>query len=199
MFVYLHSSCHLSFNLINQDIKPGNILLSSRGDICLADFGSCKMFASPDRNMSVQACTLWYRAPELLWGSLSYGSAADMWSIGCVMAELLLRRPLFQGDRELAMLQQMVAVLGSPSQEDDAVLQALPNYVRFEQRSASDFIKLFPAASAEAIDLITNLLQLNPSKRWSAEKCLQHRWFSVAPEPTSPSELPLPASKDASV
>ena len=88
--------CH-QFSILHRDIKPSNFLISTSGVLKLADFGLARFHGSIDRKMTAGVVTIWYRAPELLYGSRFYSFGVDMWAMGCVMAELVLRTPLFPG------------------------------------------------------------------------------------------------------
>jgi len=96
---YLHSNF-----ILHRDLKTSNILLSNRGTIKLADFGMARYTSNPPPRLTQLVVTLWYRAPELLLGSLEYGSEIDIWSLGCIFAELLTLIPLFQGKNEVSHL-----------------------------------------------------------------------------------------------
>jgi len=181
--------CHKNW-ILHRDIKPGNLLVGPDGLLKLADFGLAKIYGSPDRELSHQACTLFYRAPELLYGARIYGPGADMWSVGCVFAELMLRVPLFPGITELDQLSKIFACLGTPTEEDWPRMTFLPSYTPFDPWPPTPLEQIFTAASPEAIDLVHCLLQFDPSKRLSASQALAHRYFSTGPAATSPEHLP---------
>jgi len=183
--------CHNNW-VLHRDIKPGNLLIGSDGEMKLADFGLAKFYGSPDRKLSTQACTLWYRAPELLYGAESYGTGADMWSVGCVFAELMLRRPFFTGDTELKQLTHIFAVLGTPKEIDWPGMTSLPRFVEFETVPISPLRTFFPAADKDALDLLSRLLVFSPSSRLTATQALKHPFFSSPPLPTPISKLPKP-------
>ena len=142
----------------------------------------------------------WYRAPELLYGCRFYGTAADMWSVGCVFAELILRAPLFPGESEISQLSHIIAHLGNPTEQNWPVAihsllpsllppnlvvtqgcTSLPSFMEFQQSAGVPFEKTLPLASEAALDLLKNLLVFDPKKRLSAEQALKHRYFSEEP------------------
>lgn len=173
--------------LMHRDIKPNNILFSRDGILKLADFGLCRSVSS--EKMTTQVITRWYRPPELLLGCRNYAFSADMWSVGCVMAEMFLRVPLFAADSDIKQLDLIFRALGTP---DDAYFQNtcgdMP--ILFKKHPRSDFESLFSAAGLDALDLMRQLLDLNPGHRPSALKAMGHRFFHSHPYPTTIESLP---------
>lgn len=182
--------CHAHW-ILHRDIKPSNFLLGKDGQLRLADFGLAKIYGSPDRELSHQACTLWYRAPELLFGARSYGTGADIWSIGCVFAELLARKPFFTGNNELSQLSHIFAALGTPRSEDWPGLEQLPQYTKFQECEGTPLHVMFAAAGEDALDLLAKMLVFDPAKRPTAKQAMEHPYFSLHPPPTPPNELPV--------
>uniref|UniRef100_A0A2K6U5E5 Protein kinase domain-containing protein n=1 Tax=Saimiri boliviensis boliviensis TaxID=39432 RepID=A0A2K6U5E5_SAIBB len=109
---YLHQQW-----ILHRDLKPNNLLLDENGVLKLADFGLAKSFGSPNRAYTYQVVTRWYRAPELLFGARMYGMCVDMWAVGCILAELLLRIPFLPGDSDLDQLMRIFETLGTPTEE----------------------------------------------------------------------------------
>uniref|UniRef100_A0A1I8ERZ5 Cyclin-dependent kinase 7 n=1 Tax=Wuchereria bancrofti TaxID=6293 RepID=A0A1I8ERZ5_WUCBA len=107
--------------VLHRDLKPNNLLINSQGRIKIADFGLARFFGSPNRHYTYQVVTRWYRAPELLYAARSYGVGIDMWSVGCIIAELLLRVPIFPGESDIDQLVKIYSVLGTPTVEDWSV------------------------------------------------------------------------------
>ena len=96
---------HMHLNwIVHRDLKTSNLLMTNRGEMKIADFGLARYYSKPVENMTELVVTLWYRAPELLFGTKTYSTEIDLWSIGCIMAELLLKEPLFQGKSEIDQL-----------------------------------------------------------------------------------------------
>ncbi|MES1916453.1 MAG: hypothetical protein MHM6MM_008268 [Cercozoa sp. M6MM] len=180
--------CHQRY-VLHRDIKPSNVLLSAHtGEVLLADFGLAREYATGERHrgkMSPQACTLWYRAPELLFGARSYGPAADMWSVGAVLGEMILRQPIFPGKSELDQLTRIFSVVGTPTPDTWPNATELPQFLEFESNEGTDLRALFAAAEPTAVDLFRRLCCLCPSRRLTAAQALQHPYFHSGSEAAS--------------
>lgn len=165
------------------------------GILKLADFGLARHSASPDRLMTSQVVTRWYRAPELLFGSHYYSGGVDIWAIGCIFAELMLRTPYLPGETDIEQLGLIFKALGTPTEEHWPDLNFLPDYVTFTFVPKTQLKHLFTAASQDALDLLEKMLTMNPLKRITAAEALMHPYFQNEPRPTLPSQLPYPKSK----
>ncbi|CAE6447147.1 unnamed protein product [Rhizoctonia solani] len=132
----------------------------------------------------------WYRPPELLYGARYYSTGVDMWSVGCIFAELMLRTPYLPGESDMDQLKTIFRALGTPTEEDWPGHTSLPDYTSFGHFPKSPLKLLFSAASTETLDLLAKCLIYDPRKRISAYDGLHHPYFFAAPYPTHPSRLP---------
>jgi glycogen synthase kinase 3 beta len=187
---YIHS-----VGICHRDIKPQNLLLDpDTGVLKLCDFGSAKQLIRGEPNVSY-ICSRYYRAPELIFGATDYTSQIDVWSAGCVMAELLLGQPIFPGDSGVDQLVEIIKVLGTPSREQ--IREMNPNYqeFKFPQIKAHPWTKVFrPRTPAEAMDLVGQLLEYTPSRRLSPLDACVHQFFDELRQPNTrlPNGRPLP-------
>jgi len=176
---YLHSCgiCH-------RDIKPQNLLVDSRSHVLkLCDFGSAKALL-PGEPSVAYICSRYYRAPELIFGSTEYTCAIDIWSAGCVAAELLLGHPLFPGDTGVDQLVEIIKVLGTPTREEVEAMNKAYTEFKFPQIRPYPWAKIFrPRAPPEAIDLISKLLQYVPTARLTALEACTHEFFDELRDP----------------
>ncbi|KAI5288605.1 regulator of ime2, partial [Ascosphaera acerosa] len=177
---YIHSQgiCH-------RDIKPQNLLLDPHtGILKLCDFGSAKILVPNEPNVSY-ICSRYYRAPELIFGATNYTTKIDVWSTGCVMAELMIGQPMFPGESGIDQLVEIIKILGTPTREQIRTMN--PNYMehRFPQIKPHPFNKVFRKASPEAIDLIAGLLEYTPTQRLSAIEALCHPFFDELRDPNT--------------
>lgn len=168
---YLHSR-----DYIHRDIKPDNVLISSEGIIKLTDFDLTRLL-DKEKAMSRNVVTLYYRAPELFYGDVHYGKGVDLWSLGCLMAELVLGEPIFKGSCELETLGKIMTIIGNPTEDNWPGVTQLPNYLPYEKAGFMLKDMLKAKISEEGIELICLLLTLNPLKRISCEKALNHNFF----------------------
>ncbi|XP_049849598.1 cyclin-dependent kinase 7-like [Schistocerca gregaria] len=189
--------CHKCW-ILHRDLKPGNLLITKEGIVKLTDFGLAKNFAITKESLSPRVITIWYRAPEMLFGSDKYSSSIDMWSVGCIFAELMLRAPLFPGISEIDMLSRICAALGTPNEKRWPGVSSLPCFIEFAESLGTPLESIFVGATPDALDLISEMLCLDPAKRISASKALQHPYFQNLPAPTHPSKLVLSSAEPKS-
>lgn len=188
---------HLSW-ILHRDLKPNNLLVNSAGVLKIGDFGLAKLYGSPNRLNTHHVVTRWYRAPELLFGAKQYGTCIDMWAVGCILGELLLRVPIFPGECDLDQLTKIFSVFGDPTEETWPGIKSLSDYIEFKPFPSIPLKNIFTAAGDDLLDLIESLLVLNPLKRKTCTQCLQMPYFSNKPAPTVGHKLPLPKSVLAS-
>ncbi|KAI0343218.1 Pkinase-domain-containing protein [Trametopsis cervina] len=187
--------CHRNW-ILHRDLKPNNLLISANGQLKLADFGLARDFADPGYKMTCQVITRWYRPPELLFGARYYSTAVDIWSVGCIFAELMLRTPYLPGESDLDQVKTTFRALGTPTEDDWPGHTKLPDYVAVGQFQKTPLRDLFTAATPECLNLLGSCLVYDPRKRISAKDALHHPYFSALPYPTHPTKLPKPAKKD---
>ncbi|PHT76746.1 Shaggy-related protein kinase zeta [Capsicum annuum] len=181
--------------ICHRDMKPQNLLVDPlTHQVKLCDFGSAKVLVNGEANISY-ICSRYYRAPELIFGATEYSTSIDIWSAGCVLAELLLGQPLFPGENAVDQLVEIIKVLGTPTREEIRCMN--PNYTdfRFPQIKAHPWHKVFhKRMPPEAIDLASRLLQYSPSLRCTALEACAHPFFDELREPNArlPNGRPFP-------
>lgn len=178
---------------LHRDITPTNILLSFRSGIAkLTDFGMARTLGHRERPLTPMCTTLWYRAPELLYGAKFYGPAVDIWSAGCIVAELYQRKAIFQGRGEFDMLGKIFEKRGTPTEDSWRDASALPNFVEFTPLAQVPMSTVIPHASGHAHAVLDKLLSLDPKQRPSAEDALCLEFFKTAHPPAcEPHRLPF--------
>lgn len=177
--------CH-AHRVLHRDLKPQNLLIDNRGNIKLADFGLARAFGVPVRNFTHEVVTLWYRPPEILLGEKTYSTAVDIWSLGCIFAEMLTKKPLFPGDSEIDQLFRIFRLLGTPDESmwpGVTQLQDFNNsFPRWEAPSRfSDILPELKASgilSKEGWHLMSELLLYDPERRLTAREALAHPYLN---------------------
>jgi len=182
---YIHSA-----NVLHRDLKPGNLLVNADCELKICDFGLARGFSnSQEANagfMTEYVATRWYRAPEIMLSFQSYTKAIDMWSVGCIFAELLGGKPIFKGRDYVDQLNQILGILGTPDEETLKRIgsQRAQVYIRGLPRMPKiPFQQLYPSASALAIDLLEKLLKFDPSTRITVEQALAHPYLETYHDP----------------
>ena len=224
--LYFHSA-----NVIHRDLKPANILANKNCDLKICDFGldhgkikdddksvldlienpllpieysNNVIYDDSKRELNDRNISRWYRAPEAILSPDDYKKPVDIWSIGCILAELLGRQPLFPADNNLDELQKIISVLGSPSESDIEYITEpkIKNFVnRLAKRTKQSFNLMFSNANPVALDLLGKMLTFSPKKRYTVEQCISHPYFEglhdPEQEPTADSTFDFSFDKDS--
>lgn len=193
---FLHANA-----ILHRDLKTSNILLTNTGHLKIADFGMARYTPPPDAPLTQLVVTLWYRAPELLLGTETYGAEIDMWSLGCIFGELLSKAPILPGKNEVDELSLIFALCGLPSEKTWPEFYRLPNAKSLKiprdtgPRATGQIRSKFPFLTLAGVDLLSSLLSLNPEGRLTADEVLQHSYFKEAPKPKPMEMFPTFPSK----
>ncbi|KAF7466162.1 mitogen-activated protein kinase 3 [Marmota monax] len=182
---YIHSA-----NVLHRDLKPSNLLINTTCDLKICDFGLARI-ADPEHDhtgfLTEYVATRWYRAPEIMLNSKGYTKSIDIWSVGCILAEMLSNRPIFPGKHYLDQLNHILGILGSPSQEDlnCIINMKARNYLQsLPSKTKVAWAKLFPKSDSKALDLLDRMLTFNPNKRITVEEALAHPYLEQYYDPT---------------
>ena len=202
--LYMHSA-----NIIHRDLKPANILANKNCDLKICDLGlgraevydydekkitkkqkkkskNDESDSDEDPELTEYVITRWYRAPEVILCPSHYAKAVDIWSVGCIFAELLGRQPLFPGDHYLDQIQKIIAVTGTPKMEELEFIQkkeAKEFFLKLVKRTKLTWTSLFPNANPIALDLLEKMLTFNPKKRYTVDQCISHPYFEGLHDP----------------
>lgn len=215
---FLHAN-----NIVHRDIKSANLLISNSGQLQIADFGLARALHNPaflgqDKvEYTGTVVTRWYRPPELLAGNRFYGPEIDLWGVGCILAEMFVRRPLFTGESEVHQLQLIAQLCGSPDNHSIPGWSSFPGVRNadatgriedadmpggmldfgYHPRTLKQWLTIHGPVQIppQAADLIDGLLQLNPASRTPASQAIDHDWLWTAPLPADPGSLPQYSSK----
>jgi len=193
---YMHSA-----GIIHRDLKPRNLLVNSNCDLKICDFGLSRTLHSTKGtgNMTDYVATRWYRPPELLLETKDYGPAVDMWSVGCILAELLRRKPFLPGTETKHQLELIFEYFGTPTEEDITLIPKprLRKFLRsLPVRKPKSLEALFPKANPLAIDLLKKIMVFNPQKRITVEEALKHPYLQELHYPEDePIRDPVPSAE----
>ncbi|KAG7571433.1 hypothetical protein FFLO_00616 [Filobasidium floriforme] len=192
-----------SAEIVHRDLKPSNLLLNANCDLKVCDFGLARSTqtalpsgSSGNGYMTEYVATRWYRAPEVMLSFKQYTKSIDVWSIGCILAEMLNGKPLFPGKDYHHQLSLILDVLGTPSMEEyyDITSRRSREYIRaLPFRAKKSFESLYPMASPAAIDFLKKTLTFGPKNRMTVEQCLSHPYLEAYHDPDDePDAAPLP-------
>ncbi len=170
--------CHEN-RVLHRDLKPQNLLINSKLELKLADFGLARAFGIPVNTFSNEVVTLWYRAPDVLLGSRNYSTSIDIWSAGCIMAEMFSGKPLFPGKANDDQLLKIFKVFGTPTEQTWPRVSEYPEYKsNFPMYPPTNLAQKLPVIDPLGIDLLSRMLQYQPNQRISAKDALNHHWFA---------------------
>ncbi|KAI8059203.1 serine/threonine-protein kinase pef1 [Gongronella butleri] len=170
--------CHEN-RVLHRDLKPQNLLINKRGELKLGDFGLARAFGIPVNTFSNEVVTLWYRAPDVLLGSRMYSTSIDIWSAGCIMAEMYTGRPLFPGTTNDDQLQRIFRMMGTPTEQTWPNVSQLPEYAKANQQyyPPQTIYQILPSIDPHGLDLLNRMLQYQPQLRITAKEALNHAYF----------------------
>lgn len=179
--------CHDN-RVLHRDLKPQNLLINNKGELKLGDFGLARAFGIPFNTFSNEVVTLWYRAPDVLLGSRAYTTSIDIWSAGCIFAEMCTGKPLFPGTANEDQLIKIFRLMGTPNERTWPGISQYTNYKNNWQIFVPQDLRLIvPNLDSMGLNLLQSLLQMRPESRITARQALQHPWFH---EITMPNAVP---------
>jgi len=165
--------------VLHRDLKPQNLLINKRNELKIADFGLARAFGIPVNTFSNEVVTLWYRAPDVLLGSRSYSTSIDIWSAGCIMAEMYTGRPLFPGTTNEDQLLKIFRMMGTPTEQTWPGVSQFSEYKStFPIYPPQSIAQILPMIDPYGMDLLNRMLQYQPQLRISAKDALSHYYFS---------------------
>ncbi|RLV94272.1 Negative regulator of the PHO system [Spathaspora sp. JA1] len=175
--------CHDN-RVLHRDLKPQNLLINSKGELKLGDFGLARAFGIPFNTFSNEVVTLWYRAPDVLLGSRAYTTSIDIWSAGCIFAEMCTGKPLFPGTANEDQLIKIFRLMGTPNERTWPGISQYANYKNNWQIFVPQDLRLIvPTLDSLGLNLLQSLLQMRPEARITARQALQHPWFHEITNP----------------
>jgi len=175
--------CH-QHRVLHRDLKPQNLLINREGALKLADFGLARAFGIPVRSYTHEVVTLWYRAPDVLMGSRKYSTPVDIWSVGCIFAELVKGQPLFPGQTDADQLQKIFRMLGTPTEALWPTITELPDWKPdFQKYDKQPWSQIVPSLEEESgVALLEQMLVYSPDKRVSGRDAMTQPYFQTVSE-----------------
>jgi len=188
---FLHSRC-----ILHRDLKPTDLRIDATNTIKISNFRLARTFTLPLRTYTHEVVTLWYRAPEILLGQKRYDTSIDMWSAGCILAEIITGNAIFMGDSEIDQLYHIFRLLGTPTPAVWPKIRSLPDYkATFPDWPSRTFTACVKGITPEGEDLISNLLAYDSSRRLTARRALSHEFFEDVKDWVGPTTRPEPPPK----
>mgnify|MGYP002620688590 FL=1 len=152
----------------------------------IADFGLARTISHPLKPLTEEVVTLWYRAPEVLLGAEKYSTAVDIWSLGCIFAEMITTKPLFPGDSQIGQIFKIFSILGTPNEINWPGITSITHFkLTFPKFPSMEISKIVTNLDSDGLDLLSKMLILCPGKRISARKALEHPYFDEIRDPSS--------------
>jgi len=192
---FIHSA-----HVIHRDLKPSNLLLNGNCDLKICDFGLARgVSAEADYELTEYVVTRWYRAPEVMCSCQQYDHKIDVWSTGCILAEILGRKPLFPGDDYIKQMNLIFGTLGTPTEQDMSFItnEKALEYIRgLTKQPKVPWSKLFPTANPQALDLLDKMLAFNPNRRISVDDALKHPYLRGLHNPRTEYNCKVPFDFD---
>jgi len=173
-----------SAGIIHRDLKPSNLAVNEDCELKILDFGLARQ---EDDTMTGYVATRWYRAPEIMLNWMHYNSAVDIWSVGCIMGEMLSGKPIFPGTDHIDQLMRIMSLVGTPGPEliSKITSEEAVNYIQsLPKMKKKDFRKKFQAINPQAIDLLERMLDLDPDTRITADEALKHPYLHQYHDPS---------------
>ncbi|EJW82829.1 CMGC/CDK/CDC2 protein kinase [Wuchereria bancrofti] len=171
--------CHQR-NVLHRDLKPQNLLVDGKGCLKIADFGLARELEFAERRYTDVVVTLWYRPPEILFGCTNYSMAVDVWSIGCIFAEMAMKTALFRGDSEIDQIFRIFSILSTPKVEIESGVLKIPRFLKsypvYEKNILSKILASY--MDDEGIKVLKTMLAYNPKERVSAKALLKNPYFN---------------------
>ncbi|EFA74779.1 putative protein serine/threonine kinase [Heterostelium album PN500] len=179
--------------VVHRDLKTANLLYTNCGELKIADLGLAREYGSPLRPLSEGVVTLWYRAPELLLGTQIYSTPIDIWSVGCIFAEIISREVLLPGTSEIDQLDRIFKLLGTPNEQIWDGFNKLPlvKNLNLIPQPYNNLKNKFPHITDQTYDLLSRLLTYDPEKRITAAEALEHPYFKENPPPRDTALMPI--------